>query len=345
MKKLISILKIVLPLGLGFFLIYLFYNKLSPDDIAKIKASLRSANYGWLLVSSLFTLLSQLVRAQRWKSLVNATGANISFLKSFNAISVNYFVNLGIPRAGEVARCGVIATYDGVPVNKSIGTLINERIIDVIFLFVTGVLTFVLQYQIFTDFYQQYLADKFDPILNKLLYYPFITILVGIVMAIVGFFVLRKLLNNNSKAESRLGKIIQGFKDGILSIFRIEKPFVFILQSILIWVGYFFMIYFAFKTTDATAYLGFGATLALLFFGTFGFLATPGGIGAYPLIVGYLLSFYGLEEIMGSTLGWLLWIGQTLLIIALGLFAFIILGREKNKNPLVFTNTIDDENT
>lgn len=340
--KLKSILKIVLPLGFGVSLIYLFYRQLSAADLKDMKAAVTSANYWWLLLSVSFTLISQSIRGLRWQALLKATGNEVPFLRAFNAISVNYFVNIGIPRAGEIARCGVLATYNGIPVNKSIGTVVNERIIDVLMLLFAGVLAFIFQYQIFIDFYNVHLAIFIEPLAQWFLLRPLISLTLVALAIIIGVLILNSLLKTKSKPESKFGKIMQGFKDGILSIFNLEKPWYFVLQTILIWICYFFMVLFAFKTISQGNMLGFGAALSLLFFGTFGFIATPGGIGAYPIIVGYLLSLYGLEIHLGTTLGWILWLGQTILIIVFGIIAFVMLAREKNINQQIPTSATKD---
>lgn len=328
-KQIKQILKITIPFGFGILLIYLFYKKLSIDDIAEMKSAILNAKYGWLAVSASCTIVSQSIRAARWQSLINTMGYNITWFRSFNAISVNYIVNLGIPRAGEIARCGVLATYNGIPINKSIGTLINERILDLIMLFVMGILTLIFQYEIFIQFYTQNLADFFNNIFYWFKDHPIVFAIIVIVSLVLGVLFLRFLGTNTKNKDSKLMNTVNGFKEGILSIVNLEKPLLFILQTLLIWLCYFFMVYFAFKTIDTGQLLGFGAVLSLLFFGTFGFIATPGGIGAYPLITGYLLALYGLEVHLGSTIGWISWTGQTLLILATGLLAFIVLSREK----------------
>ena len=263
-----SILKFSVPLGFGIFLIYLFFRKLSPSDIEDMKFAVTTANYWWLLFSVFFTLLSQSIRALRWKALIGATGNRITF-----------------------------------------------------------------QYTIFMDFYTGHLAETFNPLIEWLFAHPVATGSFVLLSSLLGVFILRRLLESSNNASTRLGKVVQGFKEGILSIFKLEKPLVFIVQTLLIWICYFIMVLFAFKTIEQGNSLGAGAAISLLFFGTFGFLATPGGIGAYPLIAGYLLSLYGLEVHLGTTMGWILWVGQTFLIIIVGLFAFAMLSREKNKKP------------
>ena len=307
-----------------------------------MKSAVASANYWWLLLSVSFTLVSQSVRAMRWQALLRATGSEITFLRAFNAISVNYMVNIGIPRAGELARCGVLATYNGIPVNKSIGTVVNERIIDLLMLLVVGVLAFIFQYQTFIDFYSVHLAATIDPILSWFANRPIISFLLLVLALIINLVIIQYLLKSKNDAESKIGKIMQGFKEGILSIFKLEKPVLFIMQTIFIWICYYSMVFFAFKTISQGSMLGFGAALSLLFFGTFGFIATPGGIGAYPLIAGYLLSLYGLEVHLGTTLGWILWIGQTILIIVFGVLAFAMLAREKNIKAKILIGEPED---
>jgi len=338
-SKLKQFFKIAIPFGFGFFLIYLFYKKLSPEDISDMKAAIQNANYIWLLISIACTLFSQVIRAARWQTLINTMGYNISWLKSFNAISVNYIVNLGIPRAGEIARCGVLATYDGIPINKSIGTLINERIVDVIMLLLTGILTLLLQYDILLQFYNEFLADIMINLFIWLQSHILIAVVVLISLLLLAYFSLRFLFMNTKNKDSKLMHALNGFKEGILSIVKLQKPLLFIVQSLLIWTFYFFMVYFVFKTITAGQHLGFDAALTVLFLGTFGFLAAPGGIGAYPLIVGYSLAFYGIEMHIGSTIGWITWIGQTVFIISIGLIAFAMLSREKNLK----TKLISDE--
>ena len=340
--KLKSTLKIVLPLGFGVTLIYLFYRQLSVSDLNDMKAAVTTANYWWLLLSVSFTMLSQAIRAVRWQALLKATGNEVPFIRAFNAISINYFVNIGIPRAGELARCGVLATYNGIPINKSIGTVVNERIVDVLMLLLVGVFAFILQYQIFIDFYTVHLDDTIDALMQWLIIRPLITFALVTLAIIIGVLILNYLLKSKSNPESRFGKLMQGFKESILSIFKLERPWYFVLQTILIWISYFFMVLFAFKTISQGNILGSGAALSLLFFGTFGFLATPGGIGAYPIIVGYLLALYGLEIHLGTTLGWILWIGQTILIIVFGILAFAMLAKSKNISPQIPTSDPKD---
>lgn len=334
-SKIKSILKVSLSLGFGLFLVYLFYSKLSATDKEEMLNAFQNANYWWLVFSVSFTLVSQSIRSIRFQSLLSAMGYEVGFLRAFNAISINYIVNIGIPRAGEFARSGVLASYNGIPVQKSFGATINERFVDVLLLLFTGILCFLLQYEVFFNFYDTYLAESFQNLFFWLQNHWIASLALGLAFAGAAFW-FWKFLFGHDKKESKFHQIVHGVKDGIFSIMHLKRPWLFILQSIGIWICYYFMIYFAFKTIEQGEILGYGAALSLLFFGTFGFLATPGGIGAYPLIAGYLLAMYGLEAHLGSTIGWILWVGQTILIIILGILAFIKLSREKSWHPNLF---------
>lgn len=333
-SKIKSFIKIIIPFLIGFLLIYLYFKQLTPKDFEDIKNALGNANYFMLLISISFTLFSDFFRAWRFKNLIDATGQKITFLKSFHALNVNYLVNLGIPRAGELARCGVLTTYDNIPLNKSIGVLINERMVDVIMLLFVGCLTLLFQYTIFISFYNKYMATNIKSVIDWFFIHPFVAVLIGLAL-LISFYLFIRFLFSKNKSNSKINSLINGFKDGILSIVRLKKPLLFVFQSIAIWVCYFLMIYFVCKTLPQSSHLGFGAVLSILFFGTFGFLATPGGIGSYPIIVGLLLVLYGLEMHIGTTLGWITYVGQTVLILCLGLFSFIMLGREKTKLKLL----------
>jgi hypothetical protein len=75
-----------------------------------------------------------------------------------------------------------------------------------------------------------------------------------------------------------------------------------------------------------TADLGLEAALVLLLFGTFGVIFSPGGLGAYPAIVGgILISTYHVDMVWAFAMPWLAWTSQFLLVLLFGLLAFIVL--------------------
>lgn len=320
-----SLLKILLPLSFGLVVVYLFFSKLSPENKTEIRNAFAEANYFWLIASGIVATVGQAFRTLRWRMLLKSMGYEIPFFKAFNAISVNYLVNLGIPRAGEFARCGVLARYDNIPIQKSIGTLVNERVLDLIMLGLTGVLAMILEYQLFVDFSKSYILPSLQGVFGKL-----INVFL-IVLMLAAFSGILYLLYKKGKLSfiDKIKHILDDLAAGMLSIRYMENPGRFILLTIANWSMYWFMIYLAFLTIPVGATLPFLAALMILFFGTFGFIAVQGGLGVYPIIVGLVLGLYGIPNHMGNTIGWLMWIGQTVFIFITALFALPFFMRYK----------------
>ena len=322
-----SILKIILPLGFGVFVVYLFFSKLSDENIAEIKDALASANYLWLVASGLLATFAQFIRALRWRMLVKSLGYDITLIKSFNAISMNYLINLGIPRAGEFARCGVLAKYDNIPIQKSIGTLVNERITDLLMLGFVGLLALLVEYQLFVDFAKENIMPSIDAVFGKLINLAIIGFVAILLFATVYYLYKKGKLTFLEKIKH----IVDDLLAGVLSIRYMEKPMLFIFLTFVNWSFYWLMIYVVFFTLPAGSELTISAALMVLFFGTFAFIVVQGGLGVYPIIVGLILVLYGIPNHIGNTLGWLMWIGQTVFIFIMALFALPFFIRDNKK--------------
>jgi glycosyltransferase 2 family protein len=329
--RLKSILKILLPLSFGVLIAYLFFNKLSPENKFEIKQAFKSANYWWLVLSGFFAIFGQFFRAIRWRMLVKSLGYDITLLKSFNAISINYLVNLAIPRAGEFARCGIIAKYDNIPMQKSFGTIINERAIDLIMLGLTGLLAMIIEFDVFIGFARENIAPHFDSVFGKLRN----LVVIGVIVLLLGGLIYFLYKTGRLKFIDKFKHIIEDVAHGILSIRFLEKPLQFVFFTLLNWCMYWLMIYTAFFTIPAGHELPFLSALFVLFFGTFGFIAVQGGLGVYPILVGMVLALYGVPNHMGNTIGWMMWIGQTIFIFITAIFAlpFFMADNKKVKIP------------
>lgn len=319
MKKHIgNIVKSLISLSVGALIIYIFFGKFTAEDIARIKASMVGANYLWVVLSVTCATLAMVSRSMRWKMLLETMGYQLSFSNSFFAVSFNYVVNLAIPRAGELARCAAIYRTEKIPVERSIGTLINERIIDLVMLVIVGVLVFLLQYDMFFTFFQERVLDvimafEFP---KQLIAFGILAILIGCVAL---FFIYQR------KKTWLMEKLV-GLKEGMLSILELQNPVQFIAHSLFIWIMYWAMIYTCFLSVVDPATLSPYSGLMVLFFGTFGFIAVQGGLGIYPVIVSWVLMMYGVTEEASVAAGWILWISQTLMVLIAGLMAtwFII---------------------
>ncbi len=341
-KKLIPILKLVSALGLGVFIIYLSLKDLSPQAKEDIINSFKLADYSWVLFSIFIGILSHITRAIRWKILLQPMGYNPSIKTSFLAVMIGYFANLGIPRSGEVARCSILFKEEGIPVNKSFGTVIVERSIDMVLFFSLFLITFLVEYKRLDEYVRTHIYpainEKFsfisvDMLFGKLL---LATVIIGVII----YFVFGKRIKKSSLFQ-KIFKMLLGVWEGLKSISKIKNPFLFISYSLLIWLFYFLMIYTCLFSLPETSGLGMSAALTVLVLGSIGIMITPGGIGLYPVIVAQTLVLYGItkDSGYGDAIGWITWSAQTLMIIVFGAASLIYVSLNKKK-----TNELSSKN-
>jgi uncharacterized protein (TIRG00374 family) len=324
-----KILKISFPIALGLLIIFLFYRQLDAEAIKEFQNHFKKANYWWVFAAMVIAFISHVSRAMRWQMMIKSMGYEIGFLKSIYSVSVNYLVNLGIPRTGEIARCAVLSQYNGIPFDKSFGALVNERVVDVILLALTGLLTFIFQYDIFVSFIKEFLMPFIE---EKQLFQNVSSIIIGLIILLLIFtFCVVLVMKGQFPLQAKFSKLFSGIKEGLLSITNLDKPWLFVFHSVFIWIMYWFMIYIVFFSIEGGSDLSPFVSLTVLFFGTFAFIAVSGGFGAYPVAMGLVVSLYGYEAILGNAVGWLLWGGQTILTIFLGALSFFMLSLEKKK--------------
>lgn len=334
-KKLLNFFKVVFFLSLGLFFIWLFMHNLSSEEKKEIYSSFLSANYIWVIVSIVIGVLSHYSRAVRWKLLMRPMGYNPSIKNTFMAVMIGYFANMALPRLGEVTRCGILARYEKIPLQKSFGTVVTERAIDLICLALAFIVTFVIhldKLSLFKDsIIFRNLREKFDQIENpSTLYYTMggIIVLIAVIL-----YSLRHKISDNSIYQ-KIKEIILGFVEGLKSLTKIKNPYLFIFHSINIWVMYLVMTWIIFMCLPETADLGIDVGLAVLVFGSVGIIIVQGGIGIYPWIVAETLVMFMIPDTKGYAIGWLSWSGQTLMVITFGLLSLVFLPILNKKNGL-----------
>ncbi len=343
-KKVFSALKVLFFLGVGFFFIWLFLRNLSPEQKSEIIISLRQANYWWIIAAMVVGVISHGIRARRWMILMEPLGYKPRYINVFFAVFVGYFANLALPRLGEVSRCGVLTRYEKVPFNKSFGTVITERALDMLLFLFLFLVNLVLQFSLL----RYYIDEKvYKPLSSKVetagnhnsggIY-----IFGGIVILSVIFYVFRERFYH-LKFVIKIRDMVRGFLEGMKSLLIIKRPFEFIFLTVLIWVCYFLMTFLVFFSLPATSGLGFNASLAVLVFGTIGIILVQGGIGVYPAIVAETLFIYHISSTTGYAMGWLLWSSQTLLIVIVGSISLFLLHivNKKPDEPLRTDNQTD----
>ena len=322
-KNVISILKIILPLGLGLFLIWLVFKDLTPVDIAEIKASFNEINYSFLILSVIFGVISHLSRAWRWKYPLNHLGYQPKLYNSFFSTMIGYLANMGIPRSGELLRCGVMSKYEDIPFNKLVGTVIAERMADLLVLCSFIAMVFFLQIDLLTGYLKE--IGFFKQIsFTKM----FILGAAFFVVVIVSYLLLKR---SKLSFFEKLRKFLSGIKQGLIAILTMPNRGKFILHTIFIWTMYFLMFYITIFSLPEVETLPISGVVTAFVLGGISIAATNGGIGAYPLAISSVLMLYGVDHNIGYAFGWATWIAQTAMIVIVGLISLVLVPKLNEK--------------
>jgi len=304
---------------LGIFLIWMVYKDLTPENISDINKSFHEINYVFLLLSVLFGIFSHLSRAWRWKYPLNHLGYKPKIYNSFFTTMIGYFANMGIPRSGEILRCGVMSKYENIPFTKLVGTVIAERVADLIILFLCIATVFFIQFDLLKNYFIELgLLDKFSPI--KLL-------IIGITFLILIFIFYLIITKSNRSIFTKIRLFLSGIKEGIQSILMMPNRGWFLFHTIFIWLMYFLMFYITFFSLKDIQSVPMGGVFTAFVLGGVSIAATNGGIGAYPLAISSVLMLYGVEETTGYAFGWAIWTAQTIMIVVLGLISLLLVSK------------------
>jgi uncharacterized protein (TIRG00374 family) len=338
-KKLLNIVKYIILLGVAAAL--LLY-ALKGMDIKKIFQTIANANIFWISVSGIISIIAFVVRAHRWNLLIEPMGYSPSLKNTTYSVMVGYFANLAIPRLGEVSRCGALSKAESIPFNKLLGTVIIERIIDVISLLICILLAAAIEYKRLGNFFAEKVFDPLNNKLQKLIASPILLIVVVLVLIVllgVVIYYFRKNLKKGS--DSGISKVIKGFVDGLRSVANLKRPGLFIFQSAFIWVLYFLGVYTALNAFSFTTDLGSNAALFLLVAGGLGMSApVQSGIGAYHLLVKEGLILYGVAAENGLAFAFMLHGLQMILVIVFGVISlFLLFSIRRNRQAIIETKT------
>ena len=325
-----NIVKLVVFLGIGFFFIYWFLLKLDASQKEAIWDSFTHANYFWVGCTMCSCLLSHFVRALRWRLLYKPLGYRPGLNNTFGSVVVAYLANLAFPRLGEVLRCATLRTSDNIPVEKSLGTVVTERCIDILAFGVVVLIGLLCMYGQAKEWLVDILSAKGDSL-------PGLAVAAGVALVvIIGGVLLYRALRPRLikyKAFSKVNKIIQGGVGGLKSIFHLDTRAIilFIFYSCLIYLLYIVGGVFILQAFPETVGLGFGAAFVVYLFGSIGMTISQGGLGAYPVLVWQALALYGISETVGLAAGWLLWGSQQVIIIVVGAVYIVYFSLAKKK--------------
>ncbi len=315
-----TLLQLIIFLGLGMGLVVWRYNAMGQTEKDDMFAAFQHVRWWYSVPIFIIGFLSHYFRALRWKLILQPLGIYPSTANTTFSVLIGYLANALVPRLGEVAKCTVLAKYEKVPADKLVGTIIAERAFDMVILILILFITLGLQYDVIypfaRDLYMKLFTDN-----NGQFIWARILIALGIVVAgIVAIVVLYRNIKN-----SKVGHIIKGIGEGLKAIALVKRKGLFLLHTLLIWSGYTGAVVVGFHALPETEMVPVLAGLAVISFGSIGMIATPGGIGAYPVIVAQVLLLYGLSEGIGLAYGWVSWAAQTAIIIILGLASLILL--------------------
>lgn len=303
--------------------IVLLYVAFKDQNLTLLLEDLRKAEYVWVFASVLFAYFAHLIRAYRWRMMISSLGHGTpSLINTFSAVLIGYLANLAFPRMGEVSRCGVIHKTDQIPIVKLFGTVVAERLIDLLMLGVIIFLAIVLQFGLLSDFLYNNLLIKLTGSEGHLTLLVFASCMLILLLIVFYIFKKRKKLG----IWAQIHKFYLDIKSGIFSIKSMDKKGGFIACSILIWLMYALSVYLCFFALKSTAELGPLVALSTLVFSSLAMIApVQGGIGAFHWMVSEGLTIYGIERSEGLAFALLLHSFQTLIILITGSISLILL--------------------
>lgn len=300
------------------------FDLIEKQNKAAFYDTIQKLDYSWIVASLFIGFLSHLIRAHRWKYLLEPMGYQTAFSSRYHATMIGYIVNMTIPRAGEASRAGVLGKINEIPFAKAFGTIIAERIVDLIMLALVGLLTILLSFSDFQLLYEKlFISERTDKNSN-------LVVLVGVASGVIllGAIVLFAIPKLRKKILDFLAEI----KSGILSIFQSKNPIHFVLYSVAIWALYLLYFGICFYALEETSGVSVQGVMMSFIAGTIGVMLTNGGVGVYPLFVGTVITFYAFPEENGANnlalaLATVIWLFQTLFLIILGLISLAFVSK------------------
>ena len=285
--------------------------------------SFKNAKYSWIWLSAFLGLLSHFLRAFRWKYTLGPLGYYPKTYNLFFSVMLSYFANLAFPRLGDVLRCSYLGKYENLSFDKLLGTVIAERAVDLLFLFIAFLLVVILQIQESSLF-----INIFDSKSQAILTTSLVFFLIGLSI----FLIIKMSQKSNNVVLLGLSNFFKNLGKGFKSILIMKEKFTFIFLTIVIWILYFLIFYVCIFALTETSFLNLSGTLTCFLFGAIAITITPGGLGAYPKFISEGMALYGISETIGYASGWIVWTGQTIMIILLGGLSLILFPVLNKKN-------------
>jgi uncharacterized protein (TIRG00374 family) len=325
-RPFLQFLKIAGFLALGIVLLYFAFRGIAMD---KLFETLREANFWWVGLSMLFALIAFLSRARRWMLLIEPLGFTPSFRSTYHSLMVGYLFNYALPRLGEVTRCVTLGKKEKIPVDSLIGTVIMERVFDLIMLFLIMVILLAGRLEKFGTFFSQQvvhpLQEKMASTFGGALLF-WILVVVSLILVLLLLYFYRKRLSNILLVR-KTRSILRGIVEGLKTFYKMERKWEFVFHSFFIWFNYIMMTWVVVFALKETSHLGFIDGMFLLVIGGLGMAApVTAGFGAYHWIISRgLVYVYGLSLEQGGAFAILTHESNSLFTIVLGAISYILL--------------------
>ena len=309
-KGITNYIKIFLPIFIGVFCIYISFRNIKFSDFTQYFFEI---NYLWVIVGIILGALSHISRSYRWKYLINPLGYKLGFINSVLAVFSAYLINYTIPRAGDLARATMISKYENIPLEKTLGTIVAERAVDVICILIIICIGLTIEFQRISEKFILLISDKEISI---------IFIYLGSISSIL---FICYLMIKKSKYYKSIINFFSGIIEGLTVIFKMKNRNLFILHSIFIWLMYILMFWATSKAFIQLHEVTFFQLMISFTLAALSIMFSNGGIGIYPLAVEESLGWYGIQSSTGLAFGWVSWLSQTMMVVIFGGLSLFIL--------------------
>jgi len=320
-------IQIVISLAIAIWIFWFLYKDIELESLVD---QVLSSNWSWIGLSMLIALGGYWLRGWRWTLLITESeGRKVTTADAYHAVMVGYLANLLVPRAGEVARCGILNRTNGQSVGHLLGTVIIERTIDLVFMMATIFLAFVVENQLFVSLANQLvnLESLGEMAIRNL---P-ILIGGGLIFVLVIYFLLKRFRDHGF--IQKIQHFLREMYGGIKGISKLKNPAGFWISSIVIWVIYFLTMYTVSLGIQSTANLSPGEVLLVMVMGSIGMIApVQGGIGTFHALVAFILIQLGISEQDGKIFAAIIHGTQVILVLVGGLVSWLVMMQKQVGN-------------
>jgi glycosyltransferase 2 family protein len=345
-KKIVSHnVKRAISYTLSLFLTVLFlYIAFHNANLEEVFFYVKEASIFWVIMFLLVGLVSHFLRALRWKYILHSVKPDVSVKNLFGALMVGYGVNCVVPRLGEVSRAVLVGKWEGLSRSALFGTVILERVIDMLFLGVAVLISIF--------FWREELYSNF-PWLESSLY-----ITMGVILGLILFlylvirfkehfygFIIKIFSRISEKLAHKLASIFEMLAQGFGSLKGVRNYIMVLSLSASIIILYAFNAYIGFFTIGMQEIqpVNFQMGWVLMSISAIGIIIpTPGGTGSYHTLAKSTLVLFGFTEAVSLAYAFLTHIVSYILFIFSALIIYFVLNKQHESLIKVVETNLDE---